>query len=76
MLFPLGKVVATPGALQVLAATGQSPVALLHRHANGDWGDLDEEDNPTASFTIFSTAWLCMNPILSPHCPSDGPSSR
>lgn len=43
-LFALGQVVATPGALAALAGLGQTPEALLARHAQGDWGDLGEED--------------------------------
>ncbi len=42
--FPLGQVVATPGALQVLQESGQSPLHFLSRHRAGDWGDVDEED--------------------------------
>ena len=42
--FPLGLLVATPGALQALAEAGQTPFEFLERHAAGDWGELDEED--------------------------------
>lgn len=42
--FALGQVVATPGALAALASSGQTPEALLARHAQGDWGNLSEED--------------------------------
>lgn len=42
--FPLGQVVATPGALEALARSGQSPADFLDRHAAGDWGDVDEHD--------------------------------
>ncbi len=42
--FALGQVVATPGALAALASAGQPPEVLLTRHAQGDWGDLCEED--------------------------------
>jgi hypothetical protein len=42
--FPLGHVVATPGALQALAEAGQSPMALVQRHQSGDWGEVPEED--------------------------------
>ncbi len=40
--FELGRIQATPGALDTLGW----PVllALITRHASGDWGDLDEED--------------------------------
>jgi len=43
-LFPLGRVVATPGALGTLEAADESPADLLNRHVRGDWGDLDDED--------------------------------
>jgi hypothetical protein len=43
--FALGRVVATPGALEALAKAGQSPHEFLRRHIRGDWGDLDAEDN-------------------------------
>ncbi len=40
----LGQIVATPGALDALAATNTAPAALLRHHASGDWGDLDPHD--------------------------------
>lgn len=43
-LFPLGQVVATPGALSALVEAGQTPLAFLQRHITGDWGDLPAED--------------------------------
>jgi hypothetical protein len=43
-LFPLGQVVATPGALEALEANGQGCAEFLERHVSGDWGDLCEED--------------------------------
>ena len=43
-LFPLGHVVATPGALEALAQSGQSPAEFLERHARGDWGLICDED--------------------------------
>lgn len=42
--FPLGRLLATPGALRALAEAGQSPEEFLARHRAGDWGDLDPED--------------------------------
>ena len=42
--FGLGRVVATPGALSLLAATATDPAELLSRHASGDWGELPPED--------------------------------
>ena len=37
--FALGQVVATPGALALLQATGRSAASLLARHMHGDFGD-------------------------------------
>ena len=42
--FPLGRVVATPGALSLLTSTGTNPVELLSRHQSGDWGEVPPED--------------------------------
>ncbi len=43
--FSLGQIVATPGALEALEESGQTPMEFLSRHARGDWGeDLCEED--------------------------------
>lgn len=41
-LFELGRIVATPGALEVLAP--EEPLVLLRRHASGDWGGVDAHD--------------------------------
>jgi invasion protein IalB len=43
-LFPLGQLVATPGALAALEKSGQRPQDFLSRHVHGDWGDLCDED--------------------------------
>jgi hypothetical protein len=37
---PLGRVVATPGALNLLEQSGGHPFDYLARHATGDWGEL------------------------------------
>jgi hypothetical protein len=43
-LFPLGQVVATPGAVDALETEGIQPDVLLGRHEMGDWGDLEKDD--------------------------------
>lgn len=43
-LFNLGRCVATPGALALLAERDMQPVALLARHSSGDWGDVGKDD--------------------------------
>jgi len=42
--FHLGQVVATPGALEVIAQGGHSPAEFLDRHVRGDWGRLSAGD--------------------------------
>jgi hypothetical protein len=42
--FKLGTVVATPGALSALEASGETAIDLIQRHVTGDWGDLCAED--------------------------------
>jgi hypothetical protein len=42
--FSLGQMLATPGVLEVLEQSGQSPADFLDRHARGDWGDVDQGD--------------------------------
>jgi len=37
-LFPLGKLVATPGALAALQKAGESPAEFLAMHVRGQWG--------------------------------------
>jgi hypothetical protein len=37
---PLGRVVATPGALKLLSEIGEDPFGYIARHAAGDWGEL------------------------------------
>jgi hypothetical protein len=52
MLFQLGRIVATRGALQALEASGQHPLEFLQCHANGDWGELDDEDKRENEFSV------------------------
>ena len=42
--FRLGQVVATPGALEALEKSGQTPAFFLEKHVSGDWGIVDKED--------------------------------
>ena len=49
--FKLGQVVATPGALAALEASGESLLNYVQRHVSGDWGivhDHDRRENETA----------------------------
>jgi hypothetical protein len=42
--FSLGRLAATPGALEAMEASGQEPGFFFARHAAGDWGEVNEED--------------------------------
>jgi hypothetical protein len=43
-LFPLGRIVVTPGAFDALERAQQPPTCYLARHASGDWGELEPAD--------------------------------
>lgn len=44
MRFSLGQILATPGALEALKESNQSPNDFLVMHMNGQWGDVCPED--------------------------------
>lgn len=39
-----GQVLSTPGALEAIQKSGQTPAEFLVRHQRGDWGIVDDED--------------------------------
>jgi len=66
-LFPLGQIVATPGALEALEASQQSPAEFLARHARGDWGELSADDIAENEFSLKNGFRL-----LSSYCTATG----
>ncbi len=50
--FTLGRIVATPGALEALEEAGQGPMEFLRRHVTGDWGDLDDDDKAENELSV------------------------
>jgi hypothetical protein len=40
----LGRLAATPGALETLEESGQTPGYFLARHAAADWGEVSQGD--------------------------------
>lgn len=42
--FPLGQVLATPGAVEALQKSGQDPGEFLAQHVVGDWGEVCAAD--------------------------------
>jgi hypothetical protein len=59
--FPPGRIVATPGAVEMLERYGKTPADYLDRHLCGNWGDLgitDKRENELSvrrGYRIFST---------------------
>ena len=52
--FDLGKIVATPGALAALEASGQSPAFFLDQHIQGNWGEVGAEDKRANDDALIS----------------------
>jgi hypothetical protein len=44
LLFTLGQLVATPGALAAIGVSGNDLSTYLVRHKSGDWGEIDTHD--------------------------------
>ena len=70
-LFPLGRAVATPGALAALDLAGVLPEALLARHERGDWGDLGEDDR-RMNDEALRAATACCRPTRCRTAPGSG----
>jgi len=74
-LFPLGQVVATPGALAALEKAGQTPLDFLSRHVRGDWGEPDEDDRKenelslTRGFRLLSSYQTLAKSYCTPIAP-------
>jgi len=51
-LFRLGRLLATPGALEALEASNETAVPYLLRHVSGDWGEVDAEDQATNNCSV------------------------
>src|SRR4029078_11448530 len=50
--FPLGQLVATPGAAAALARNSQEPSEFLRRHWRADWGEVDADDAKENEFSL------------------------
>jgi hypothetical protein len=60
-LFPLGRIVATPGALKVLVMAGRDPGELLERHQSGDWGDVPLADAAENRRSVLRHGWRILS---------------
>jgi|OM-RGC.v1.029590558 hypothetical protein len=50
--FKLGRIFATPAAIDVLSDVQVSIVDLLIRHVRGDWGDIPEADREQNELSV------------------------
>ena len=50
--FDLGRIVATPGALDAFEQSGQDARVMLSRHASGDWGEVCKSDWQENEFAL------------------------
>ena len=62
--FPLGQIVATSGI--VAALTEQEIATAISRHAQGDWGDLCEDDCETNELALKQDLRLLSAYIIKP----------
>jgi hypothetical protein len=52
--FPMGQIVATPGALELLDRMAVNASELLLRHQSGDWGNVPPEDAEENDLSVVS----------------------
>lgn len=52
-MFALGRLMATPAALQALADAGRTAADFIGRHVRGDWSEMSVEDAATNTVAVF-----------------------
>ncbi|TCK95586.1 hypothetical protein [Paraburkholderia sp. BL9I2N2] len=52
-LFPLGRIVMTPSARELMHSTGTHPFQLFLRHQCGDWGVMEAEDRTANEHAVI-----------------------
>jgi len=53
VLFPLGRLAASPRALDLLDSREVDCLDLLRRHQRGDWGEVPPEDAEANEFAVL-----------------------
>jgi hypothetical protein len=53
-LFPLGRIVATPGALEALSEARQGASGFLGLHEQGEWGELSPESKEANNLSLVT----------------------
>ncbi|MBO7882011.1 hypothetical protein [Burkholderia pseudomallei] len=62
--FKLGRIFATPAALEVIADARVSIIDLLIRHMRGDWGELSESDRQQNGLSVDAGLRLLSSYVL------------
>ncbi|WP_175867945.1 hypothetical protein [Burkholderia diffusa] len=62
--FKLGRILATPAALEVIADAHASIIDLLIRHLRGDWGELSDSDRQRNEEAIVTGQRILSNYVL------------
>ncbi|KVG12479.1 hypothetical protein [Burkholderia thailandensis] len=65
--FKLGRIFATPAALEAIANARVSIIDLLIRHMRGDWGDLSESDRQQNELSVKAGLRLLSCYVLPGH---------
>ena len=65
VLFALGQVLATPGALDAMARNKTTGLELLQRHVAGDWGVLSDDDKLANQNAVASGERILSSYLLS-----------
>ncbi|MDR8050738.1 hypothetical protein [Burkholderia cenocepacia] len=62
--FKLGRIFATPTALEAITDARVSIIDLLIRHVRGDWGDLSESDRQQNELSLEAGLRLLSSYVL------------
>ncbi|MDW9227216.1 putative type I restriction-modification system methyltransferase subunit [Burkholderia cepacia] len=62
--FKLGRIFATPAALEAIADAHVSIIDLLIRHMRGDWGELSESDRQQNELSVDTGLRLLSSYVL------------
>ncbi|UVE66919.1 hypothetical protein L2Y90_07355 [Burkholderia pyrrocinia] len=62
--FKLGRILATPAALKIIADARVSIIDLLIRHMRGDWGELSDSDRQQNELAVTAGQRILSNYAL------------
>lgn len=63
LLFPLGQIVATPGALTALDQASVNAAELLQRHQHGDWGNVLSCEDAEENARSVTNGWRILSSV-------------